>query len=848
NCPRLSELDISASAITNLAPIPALTNIAILRLDSLPGFSRPTMSQSNSLMFFSAQRNGITNAAFLAACRNLKDLYLADNALSDLSPLTNLQQLAHLSLSYNLATNISPLVALSNLVRLDIDNNYLDLSATSAAMTTIHALLQRGVVVNYTPQQALPSISPIPNQTIGENGASPVLNFSYSPLSASISASSSNPGLVANNSLGLQINIFPGRLIVYPTQQTTGTALITLTATTPKGFSVSSSFTVSVVPSPPVTLADPGLDWALRMRLGRPEGALTAYDLTSLTSLSLYGNGIQVLSGLEAASNLRSLDISFNPITNYSGLNSLTNLQSLIAEGDGLTNLQAMSTLTMLTNLDVSDNSISDCNGLDNLSLLSTLLINGNPLGSLGCLSTLTNLTQLYAENCALTNCQFATNLARLIVMDMDQNALQDISSLAALTNLVQLDLSLNHVSNISPLAGLRRLASLQIGFNSASLQHVEALGTLTNLTDLDLESDGITNLAFLPPLTQLGRLNLSYNKLSNIVQLTGFPLLTDLNLRGNQITDVSTLSSIASVVALDLGQNLLQSLTPLLGMTNLTRLDVSLNSLDLTAGSAAQQVLDALAIRNVVIISYQNKSAPTITPIIFQLIPPNATAPPMPFFISDSDSDPCTLAVSVKSSNQAVIPDSGLAVAGFCDSLALVVTPNLGQTGIVYVTIGVKDLLGVSNSMTFSIEVIADKPVVIPDPALQAMLRGILGKPVDPITLYDIRNLQYLYDANLGIASIDGLQPAINVGYADFSDNFIHDASPMANWSTLQTLILDNNPLGNIAFASTLPQLAVLSLRNTGIRDVSPLAVETNLTFLDVSYDAITNAGSLAG
>jgi hypothetical protein len=137
---------------------------------------------------------------------------------------------------------------------------------------------------------------------------------------------------------------------------------------------------------------------------------------------------------------------------------------------------------------------------------------------------------------------------------------------------------------------------------------------------------------------------------------------------------------------------------------------------------------------------------------------------------------------------------------------------------------------------------------VVIPDPALQAMLRGILGKPVDPITLYDIRNLQYLYDANLGIASIDGLQPAINVGYADFSDNFIHDASPMANWSTLQTLILDNNPLGNIAFASTLPQLAVLSLRNTGIRDVSPLAVETNLTFLDVSYDAITNAGSLAG
>jgi hypothetical protein len=136
---------------------------------------------------------------------------------------------------------------------------------------------------------------------------------------------------------------------------------------------------------------------------------------------------------------------------------------------------------------------------------------------------------------------------------------------------------------------------------------------------------------------------------------------------------------------------------------------------------------------------------------------------------------------------------------------------------------------------------------VTVPDPALNAMLRGILDKPTAPITLYDIRNLQYLYSGGLGISNLDGLQAAINVGYADLSNNRIQDPSIISNWTGLQTLILDNNPLVNINFISSLPQLGVLSLRSAGVKNVAPLAGETNLTFLDLSYDPITNANFLA-
>jgi Leucine-rich repeat (LRR) protein len=847
NCPALTELDVSGSGVTDLSPLIVLTNLALLRIDALPGLTSPILNQSNSLVFLSAQRSVITDATFAVSCRSLKSLYLADNALGDVSVLTNLQQLSHLSLSHNIVTSISPLLALSNLVQLDVDNNYLDLSATSAATATIDALTQRGVIVNYTPQHTLPSISPIPDQTIGMNGASRSLGFSYSPSTATVSASSSNTNLVPDSPFGLQIGIRPGNLVVYPTPETTGTTVITLTISTPKGMSASTSFNVTVIPSTTVTVSDPTLELALRTRLGRPEGAITTFDLAGLTTLSLSGTGVQGLAGLESAQNLVSLDISFNPITNYSGLGLLTNLESLVAEDIGLTNLQAVAALTLLTNLDVSENDVTECSGLANLTLLSTLQLDDNPLGSLGCLATLTNLVQLYAEDCALTNCQAVTNLPQLALLDIDRNLIQDISPLASLTNLTELDLTLNRILDLSPLAGLWRLSSLQVAFNPPPVGHVEVISGLTNLTVLDMESDGITNLTFLLALQKLSHLNLAYNGLSNILPIADLPSLADLSLRGNQITDFSPISGSASLVTLDLGQNFLQSLIPLLAMTNLQTVDVSLNSLDLTTGSPVQQVLAALTSRGTTVIAYQDPSYPMISPIIFQLIEPNATSAPLAFSINDPGEDPCTLTVSATSSNPTVVSNSGLALTGFCGDLALVITPNPGQTGITFVTISAKDLLGATNGVTFSVEVIADHPVVLPDPALYAFVWGILGDPPGPITLYDIRNLQYLYSGGLGITNLDGLQAAINVGYADLSNNRIRDGSIVSNWIGLQTLILDNNPLTNINFISSLPQLGILSLRNTGIKNAAPLAGETNLTFLDLSYDPITNANFLA-
>ncbi len=107
---------------------------------------------------------------------NLEFLYF-NNQVSDLSPLQNLVNLQHLSFSQNQASDISPLRNLVNLQVLvfwnnqvsdiqplvhntglgsgdtvDMRWNSLDLTPDSQNMNDIHELIDRGVNVEYDPQ------------------------------------------------------------------------------------------------------------------------------------------------------------------------------------------------------------------------------------------------------------------------------------------------------------------------------------------------------------------------------------------------------------------------------------------------------------------------------------------------------------------------------------------------------------------------------------------------------------------------------------------------------------------------------------------------------------------------
>jgi Leucine-rich repeat (LRR) protein len=67
--------------------------------------------------------NKISDVSPLSALVNLTELYISNNQISDISPLAGLTQLRVLLIQHNKITDISPLSGLINLIDLDISHN-----------------------------------------------------------------------------------------------------------------------------------------------------------------------------------------------------------------------------------------------------------------------------------------------------------------------------------------------------------------------------------------------------------------------------------------------------------------------------------------------------------------------------------------------------------------------------------------------------------------------------------------------------------------------------------------------------------------------------------------------------
>src|SRR5436190_4446492 len=87
-----------------------------------------------------------------------------------------------------------------------------------------------------------------------------------------------------------------------------------------------------------VIIPDPGLNTAIRGTLQKPAGPLTAPDLLLVTNLSACCRSITNLAGLEAARNLRILDLHSNSLANFVLPAGLPDLKILDLRDNHLTN------------------------------------------------------------------------------------------------------------------------------------------------------------------------------------------------------------------------------------------------------------------------------------------------------------------------------------------------------------------------------------------------------------------------------------------------------------------------------------------------------------------------------
>ena len=145
-----------------------------------------------------------------------------------------------------------------------------------------------------------------------------------------------------------------------------------------------------------VSITDSKLRAAIEDALGKAPGAtVTTTELASLAELTAPNANISDLTGLEAATNLKRLDlgaayvaaegrsVNSNAISDLSPLAGLTNLTRLDLEGNNISDISPLADLTNLVVLELGNNSISHITAVAKLTNLFFLALWDNNISDI---------------------------------------------------------------------------------------------------------------------------------------------------------------------------------------------------------------------------------------------------------------------------------------------------------------------------------------------------------------------------------------------------------------------------------------------------------------------------------
>ena len=151
----LRMLSIWDNQISNISILADLTNLTSLSFSGNQVSDISPLSNLTNLQALYFTKNNVTDISPVSNLTNLKWFRFNDNRVSDISPVSNLTNLEWLIFNDNQVSDISPLVNNSGIDsgdEVDMRYNELDLTEGSEDMDNINNLIDRGVNVEYEPQ------------------------------------------------------------------------------------------------------------------------------------------------------------------------------------------------------------------------------------------------------------------------------------------------------------------------------------------------------------------------------------------------------------------------------------------------------------------------------------------------------------------------------------------------------------------------------------------------------------------------------------------------------------------------------------------------------------------------
>ncbi len=163
----------------------------------------------------------------------------------------------------------------------------------------------------------------------------------------------------------------------------------------------------------PVYFADPNLKAAVEEELWVSDPTPT--DMLGLTSLRAGSLEIAELTGLQYATNLQTLWLRLNWLTDISVLSALTNLEHLVLHRNLVSDLSPLSGLTKLYHLNLDNNRVSDISPLSSLTNLRELILYDNRITGLSALVGLTSLELLEVRANPLSDAAYDVDIPQII-------------------------------------------------------------------------------------------------------------------------------------------------------------------------------------------------------------------------------------------------------------------------------------------------------------------------------------------------------------------------------------------------------------------------------------------------
>ena len=332
------------------------------------------------------------------------------------------------------------------------------------------------------------------------------------------------------------------------------------------------SFWTSVADAQTIWIPDANLAAVLRYELRlAPNAPITREAMGRLTFLNAQSYNVREVTGQEGQ------------IEDITGLEHATQLRTLWLNNNQIRDIRHLSRLLQLEDLELRNNQIRDLGPLAKLKWLTTLGISGNPINDFSPLAGLAELRHLEVTVSRVSDLRRHVDLGQLESLEISGldiidgliSRIEDLRFLSHLTQLRRLSVTNAQVRDLS---FLERLTDLEwLGLWNNEISDLKPLANLTQLEGLGLGGNEISDLKPLANLTQLEWLYLGGNEISDLKPLANLTRLEWLGLWNNEISDLKPLAGLVRLEGLQLAENPIQDASPLAMLTRLRDVDIEI-------------------------------------------------------------------------------------------------------------------------------------------------------------------------------------------------------------------------------------------------------------------------------